>query len=225
MGFQAATNLTQQIADHLASEVIEGRLVSNDRIQELRLARELGVSRGSVREALLILERSHLIEIIPRKGAVVRALRRREVNEFSDLLEMLSERSLHSLCRDGTDLSVMQARLQDMVEALRDDSLEGVQRARLAYHRAAVDACSERYLAATLSSLLYVGQRLSHMATAHDDFDLRDTVRFYQALQMALSARDQGRVSELVRAFSKRERHLALNCTAGASNSLAAHSV
>ena len=46
-----------QIADHLASEIIKGALPGDARIQEVKLARELDVSRGSVREALLALRR------------------------------------------------------------------------------------------------------------------------------------------------------------------------
>ena len=71
MVFTPSLNITEQIADHLAALIIHGELASRSRIQELKIANELGVSRGSVREALLILERRHLIEIVPCKGAVV----------------------------------------------------------------------------------------------------------------------------------------------------------
>ena len=65
MGFQAAVSLTEQIAEHLGSQIISGALQPLERIQELKVAGELGVSRGSVREALLILESRHLVEIVP----------------------------------------------------------------------------------------------------------------------------------------------------------------
>ena len=71
MSFKPAVSLTEQIADHLGSEIISGKLQPSERIQELKVAKDLGVSRGSVREALLILEGRHLIEIYPRRGAVV----------------------------------------------------------------------------------------------------------------------------------------------------------
>ena len=71
MGFKPAASLTEQIANHLSDEIINGRLAPLERIQELKVAKDLGVSRGSVREALLIVEGRHLIDIIPRRGAVV----------------------------------------------------------------------------------------------------------------------------------------------------------
>ena len=64
-------SLSEQIAKHISEQIIRGELVEGERIQELRIAAELDVSRGSVREALLLLERTHLIEIYPRRGAIV----------------------------------------------------------------------------------------------------------------------------------------------------------
>ena len=84
-GFEAAVSLTEQIADHLGRQIITGQLQPQARIQELKVAGDLGVSRGSVREALLILESRHLIEIIPRRGAVVSGLEADEIANFCEL--------------------------------------------------------------------------------------------------------------------------------------------
>ena len=61
--FKPQESLSEQIAQHLSRQIVRGDLLAGDRIQELRIAGELEVSRGSVREALLILERWHLIDI------------------------------------------------------------------------------------------------------------------------------------------------------------------
>ncbi len=82
-GLAPAASLSEQIAEHLAREIITGRLGANARIQELRVADDLGVSRGSVREALLILESRHLIDLLPRRGAIVRAPRVRDARHRS----------------------------------------------------------------------------------------------------------------------------------------------
>lgn len=68
MTVKATDSLSEQIAKSIAEQIISGELVEGERIQELRIAKELDVSRGSVREALLLLERTHLIEIYPRRG-------------------------------------------------------------------------------------------------------------------------------------------------------------
>ena len=66
MTFVPSESLTEQIAQYLGNQIVTGELKAGDRIQELRVADELNVSRGSVREALLILERRHLIQILPK---------------------------------------------------------------------------------------------------------------------------------------------------------------
>ena len=71
MSIEEKESLSEQIAKHISEQIISGELVEGERIQELRIAKELDVSRGSVREALLILEHTHLIEIFPRRGAIV----------------------------------------------------------------------------------------------------------------------------------------------------------
>ena len=88
MGFKPAVSLTEQIADHLSSEIIRGRLAPTERIQEIKIAKDLGVSRGSVREALLILEGRHLIDIVPRRGAMVSAL---DADGVEGLLELAAD--------------------------------------------------------------------------------------------------------------------------------------
>ena len=95
-GFKPAASLTEQIANHLSDEIINGRLAPLERIQEQRVAKDLGVSRGSVREALLIVEGRHLIDIMPRRGAVVSGL---EPVRIGDLTEFFGELILMLLAR------------------------------------------------------------------------------------------------------------------------------
>ncbi len=64
----------EQVADHCGLMIVEGRIAAGERMGEERLAEMCGVSRGPVREALRILEKRRLIEIIPRRGAFVRTV-------------------------------------------------------------------------------------------------------------------------------------------------------
>ena len=92
--FKPALNITEQIADHLGDQIIVGEIGSGTRIQEVKIAKALKVSRGSVREALLILERRHLITIVPRKGASVNELERADGIELIKLLTSLQSQLL-----------------------------------------------------------------------------------------------------------------------------------
>lgn len=89
MTFQASISLSEQIAKHISEQIITGELVEGERIQELRIAKELDVSRGSVREALLIVQRTYLIDIYPRRGAVVSEMSAQQVQHLFDTSVMI----------------------------------------------------------------------------------------------------------------------------------------
>lgn len=73
MTSQAATarSVPESIAAALASEIAAEHLKPGERLTELKLASRFEASRGSVRDALRLLEQRNLIEMLPNKGAVV----------------------------------------------------------------------------------------------------------------------------------------------------------
>jgi hypothetical protein len=89
MNLEEADSLSEQIAKYISEQIISGELVEGERIQELRIAKELDVSRGSVREALLLLERTYLIEIFPRRGAIVSEMSAQQVKALFDTSVMV----------------------------------------------------------------------------------------------------------------------------------------
>jgi DNA-binding GntR family transcriptional regulator len=92
MSFNAPQSMAEQIAQHLANQIISGKRVANERIQELKVVDELDVSRGSVREALLLMERRHLVDIVPRRGAMVAEISTVSVENLFDVYGILVTR-------------------------------------------------------------------------------------------------------------------------------------
>jgi DNA-binding GntR family transcriptional regulator len=204
-------SVTEQVADHLESKIITGRIPARARIQEVRLARELGVSRGSVREALLILARGHLIDVAPRRGATVSAFGAAEIVDCSDLYEELQIRYFGALASSGRDPSpLFRPALDAMDAAAHARDGEGMLEARRAFIRAGLEQAGNRYLVSSVASLMPSGLRLAHLASAHPRCDARDCSRYHGTLVRAMAAGEQTHLQELVRAFTRRERELAL---------------
>lgn len=67
-------SLVETIVERLEAAIVSGELPPNTRISEQGLARQMGVSRGPLREAVRRLEGRKLIERTPNKGARVSAL-------------------------------------------------------------------------------------------------------------------------------------------------------
>ena len=87
-----AVSLSDQIARHLAEEIITGTLAPGARLPESELAKQLDVSTNSLREAFRVLEKQHLIELQPRKGARVCDITDEQVRDLYDFLFMLLSR-------------------------------------------------------------------------------------------------------------------------------------
>jgi DNA-binding GntR family transcriptional regulator len=73
--------LVGQIATYMQEEIMLGRYKPGERVREQEIADQLNVSRGPVREALRVLEKRGLVEIIPWRGARVVTLSAHELNE------------------------------------------------------------------------------------------------------------------------------------------------
>src|SRR5579875_1727787 len=64
--------------------LLDGRFPTGQLLSENEIARELGISRTPVREAFLLLEAEGLLELYPRRGALVTPI---SPTEADDLLE------------------------------------------------------------------------------------------------------------------------------------------
>ncbi len=206
MVFKPSSNITEQIADHLADQIILGNLAGGTRIQELKIANQLEVSRGSVREALLILERRHLIEIVPRKGAVVNEMVADEVLELVDVLRGIEHRWFHGLLTDESSrehLRDAEMAVSAMEQGAKAQDADAVIHARMAFFEALLESAN-RYIKALFECLHPTSHRLMRRLLVEEEVDLHDIARFYRALYVALDSKDAERLDELLKAFHKR---------------------
>src|ERR1700736_4006540 len=84
---------SKRVEAHLRNAIHAGKLRPRQRIIEEDLARELGVSRGPVREALLRLERDGLVVTTSRRGTFIRDI---SINEIGTIFRMRAK--LEGLC-------------------------------------------------------------------------------------------------------------------------------
>lgn len=208
MVFKPALNLTEQIAEQLAEQIILGELQGQDRIQELKIAKALDVSRGSVREALLILERRHLIEIVPRRGAVVTAIGPDDAVSLVELLSAAETHWLSNLIESYKNnrlqqFSKVESFVEGMETAARERSLPDLVRQRGEFYLGLLDS-APKYTQAVFECLLPSSQVILRQLLQSHRLDAHDVARYYRALYNALSHGDCARMHELLNAFRKR---------------------
>jgi DNA-binding GntR family transcriptional regulator len=73
------------VFESLREAIIQGRLKPGERLMEMQLADEMGVSRTPVREAIRKLELEGFVVMIPRKGAYVSGI---SVKDIVDVFEV-----------------------------------------------------------------------------------------------------------------------------------------
>jgi DNA-binding GntR family transcriptional regulator len=83
------STLHQRICEELRRRMMSGSLPPGTRIPEARLASELNVSRGTMREALRQLQRERLITWEPRRSPHVRRMTTAEIEDIYEVRELL----------------------------------------------------------------------------------------------------------------------------------------
>ncbi|ONG58130.1 hypothetical protein BKE38_03305 [Pseudoroseomonas deserti] len=86
---EAAQSLSSKVQAALEALIWSGALPPGARLNEVTLARQLGVSRGPVREAARALERTGLVTVILNRGAFVRTLTIDEAMQIYELNSVL----------------------------------------------------------------------------------------------------------------------------------------
>lgn len=77
--------LREIVFETLREAIIQGRLRPGQRMMEIQLAEEMGVSRTPVREAIRKLELEGFVVMVPRKGAYVAGI---SVKDIVDVFEV-----------------------------------------------------------------------------------------------------------------------------------------
>src|SRR4051812_14664591 len=77
-----------RIRDRIREMILRGELRPGSRLHQTELAQRCGVAQGVVREALLELERTGLVESIERRGVYVARLDRATIVEALELREI-----------------------------------------------------------------------------------------------------------------------------------------
>ncbi|NHC13208.1 FadR/GntR family transcriptional regulator [Motilibacter deserti] len=181
---QRSAPLSAQVADQLRALIADGSWPLGSRIPaEHRLTEQLGVSRGTVREALRALVHTGLLEARPGDGTYVRADselrvslgRRVAAGDLRDAFEVraLLERAgaRHAAERaTADDIAHLRALLDARHEAKTAGALERFAEADFAFHRAVVAAGGNVLLTELYEYLTSpITRTISESAALHED--------------------------------------------------------
>ncbi|MCP9487851.1 MAG: GntR family transcriptional regulator [Gaiellaceae bacterium MAG52_C11] len=130
--------LASQAADVIREQILAGRWASAERLVETTLARELGVSRGPIREAFAQLTAEGLVASGPRIGVTVSRLDPEDVSDLYDLRIALETACARSIVENveylARDFALLDKSLTRMERAAVDEDASEIVRADLRIH-------------------------------------------------------------------------------------------
>ena len=100
---RAEISLHGEILSRLRDYVVEGNIAEGGRIPERQLCEMFGISRTPLREALKVLAAEGLIDLLPNRGARVRQLSRRDLEELFEVMGGLESLAGRLACESITD--------------------------------------------------------------------------------------------------------------------------
>ncbi len=181
MSFKAES-LPEQIARYLTDKIVRGELGAGDRIVEQTLAEELKVSRGPIREALRILEKSMLLELTPRHGARVTELSPAFVNWLYDILTelyaLLARKAAEN--RDEEDLVAMENVVKKIKSAVEDKEPREYYNSIFEFAAVAMRASRNPLLTRILADLEPSTRRVQYATLSRRANELQENMRYFE---------------------------------------------
>ncbi len=99
--FERPKSLTELVTETLREWIVSGKLELGEHLSEVRVAKELGVSRTPVREAMNRLEMEGLLNVEPQRGTFVFCLAPEEIAMLCDARVCLETTALREAIRNN----------------------------------------------------------------------------------------------------------------------------
>ena len=191
----------ERIAAQLRSGIVSGRLAAGQALREVEVARQLGVSRGPVREAFQRLIQEGLLEAHPARGVFVPQLLAEDVADLYLARGAVETAAARLLASSGSALDDLEAALADLRAAPADDWNE-LANLDLRLHEALVASTGSKRLARMFGTLA-AETRLCMVALESFYPDRADLVTEHAEIVEAIRRRDADAATRLL------ERHMA----------------
>lgn len=187
--------LREVVAETLRDAIINGVLKPGERLMEIQLAEELGVSRTPVRESIRKLELEGFVVMVPRRGTYVADLSIKDINEVYEI---------------RTVLDVLAAGLA--AERITEEELEELERLLVQISELADQSDVEKLIEydTQFHDVLYRASRNDRLVGIINN--LREQFTRFRSISMQYPGRLQNTVAEhtrLVEAIAQRNPELA----------------
>lgn len=203
----------ERVRDELRERILSGELPPGQRILEVPLAEQFGLSRGPIREALRVLVSEGLVVRQPRLGAIVVPIDERSVDEVYSLrcaLETFAARRAFELYEGDLSLQLL-VPLEQMRQALDQGHPSGVLEPDIVFHLALVEAADHTRLLSTWRGLVGPLRILLGLTAHRGSEEHRRSLLGHEQIYEAVKARDVEATVERLTSHLEQAREMVLS--------------
>lgn len=169
-------SLVEFVADELRRRLLRGQYRPGQRLSEVRVAQELGVTRPPLREAMRLLQKEGLLTSEPRRGTFVTRLTARDIREIYSLRHALENLAIELALpvEDPARFGPLWDAIEGMKRSVRDGDLSALTIQNLRFHRALTALADHHYLQRAYEGIMgqlqmCMAMNLSFRETVYDD--------------------------------------------------------
>jgi DNA-binding GntR family transcriptional regulator len=191
-----------RVYSYLRSAIVSGKVPPEGRLVEQEIARELGVSRTPVREALHKLEREGLIEHFQNRGFAVPGGTESQIAEIFEIRSILEGYILRIACESATDdlLADLKSLLKEAERCLGESRIEELHRINTLFHDRILQQVSGRARLKGLVKDLREYVLRYRAATLRFPGGAERTVKGHESIILALETGDSDLCERIMRA-------------------------
>ena len=191
--------LHEVVFNTLRRAILTGELAPGERLMEIHLANQFGVSRTPVREAIRMLEQEGLVTLRPARGAVVASISAESVKDVLEVRRALDVLCARLACKRISDEDLKALRNAcDAFEKKASESapdISEIAASDVAFHDIILEATGNRRLKQLVNNLSEQMYRYRYEYLKDSDI-YGQLIREHRAIYDAISSRDEDAASE-----------------------------
>lgn len=181
-----------RVLDVLRNAIVQGDLEPGQQLNETSIASKLGVSRSPVREAIKVLESENLVQTFSGRGAFVKELSIKEIEDFYGVLRIIHSPAIR-IAAERMNYK-KEEDLKTLIDQITQDHETGdIEKRRLLarrFHRFIIEATQNDLLLKIYDSLRVQEERFRYYALKAGPEDIAEAHAQHLAIGEALLKRD-----------------------------------
>lgn len=192
--------LREVVVETLRQAIQNGTLQPGERLMEIPLAEELGVSRTPIREAIRKLELEGFVIMVPRRGAYVANITLKDITQVFELRSALEELAAGLAAERITEeeIETLERMLVEIGEHMENKDIDRVVAADVAFHEVLYKASRNDRLVEIVHNLREQTYRFRSFSM-NQPGRLRKTWEEHRLLVEAIASHNESQARKLAR--------------------------